>query len=566
MRVLLLCHAFNSLSQRVFAELVAAGHEVSVELDISDEVTRDAVGLFAPDVVVAPFLKRKIADEVWQAVPCLIVHPGPPGDRGANALDWAILDEESEWGVSVIRATGELDGGPIMAGRAFPMRAARKSSLYRLEVTEAAVAAVFAALSGLEQGESGESPPAGRWRDPVRSRQRRIDWQADDTATVLKKINSADGAPGVIDQIGSLTVRLFDARAEYELRGQPGELLARCGGTICRATSDGAVWLGHLRTDDKKSFKRAAVDVLGSLAADLPKLDYDMEAGRGPIRYREIGPVGVLDFDFYNGAMSAADCQALLAAWQQVRSRPVKVIVLAGGSDFWSNGMDLNAIEAADSPADESWDNINAMDDLAEAIVTNTDQLTVSALRGNAAAGGVFLALAADQVWARRGVVLNPHYKNMGNLYGSELWTYLLPRRVGDDGIKQVMGHRLPMLAGQAAELGLIDEAGPGDPEAFDRFVIERARVLAGEGWQQAIDDKKARRERDEADKSLAGYRAEELARMRLNFYGFDPSYHVARYRLVRRTAHAWTPLYLAIHRHRVGKAGSPPDQSLKSV
>jgi len=55
MRILLLCHAFNSLSQRVHAELRAAGHEVSVELDISDEVTSEAVALFKPDVLVAPF-------------------------------------------------------------------------------------------------------------------------------------------------------------------------------------------------------------------------------------------------------------------------------------------------------------------------------------------------------------------------------------------------------------------------------------------------------------------------------------------------------------------------------
>lgn len=569
MRILLLCHAFNSLSQRILAELAAAGHEVSVELDISDEVTADAVRLFEPDAIVAPFLKRKIPHPVWQAVPCLIVHPGPPGDRGANALDWAILDGESEWGVSVIRATAELDGGPLMASRQFVMRAARKSSLYRLEVTEAAVAAVFEALENLESGASGHAPPAGRWRDPVRPEQRQIDWQQDDTATVMKKINSADGAPGVVDAIGGMSVRLFDARPDNELRGPPGALLARCRGAICRATSDGALWLGHLRVDDDKSFKRPAVDVLvdalGALAADLPVLEADMDAGRGPIRYRQIGAVGVLDFDFYNGAMSVADCQALLAAWREVSQRNVKVIVLAGGSDFWSNGMDLNAIEAADSPADESWANINAMDDLAEAVVTNTNQLTVSALRGNAAAGGVFLALAADRIWARDGVVLNPHYKNMGNLYGSELWTYLLPRRVGEGGVWQVMGHRLPMLASRAAELGLIDATGPGDPQDFDRHVIEQASALAGDGWQERIAEKQARRERDQAAKPLADYRSEELERMRLNFYGFDPSYHVARYRLVRRTPHAWTPLYLAIHRHRVGTAGKAAESLTKT-
>lgn len=90
----------------------------------------------------------------------------------------------------------------------------------------------------------------------------------------------------------------------------------------------------------------------------------------------------------------------------------------------------MNLIEAAHSPADESWRNINAMDDLAEAILRNDRQLTISALGANAGAGSAFLALAADRVIARAGVVLNPHYKTMRNLYGSELLTYVLPRLV----------------------------------------------------------------------------------------------------------------------------------------
>ncbi|MGB0514711.1 MAG: formyltransferase family protein, partial [Wenzhouxiangellaceae bacterium] len=160
MRILILCHAFNSLSQRVFAELAAAGHEVSVELDIRDSVTREAVALFAPEVIVAPFLKRRIPEDVWRAVPCLIVHPGPPGDRGPNSLDWALLDGVPDWGVSVIRATAELDGGPLLASGRFPMRNARKSSLYRFEVTESAVRAVFEALEHLRAGEVPEDGSA----------------------------------------------------------------------------------------------------------------------------------------------------------------------------------------------------------------------------------------------------------------------------------------------------------------------------------------------------------------------------------------------------------------------
>ena len=68
------------------------------------------------------------------------------------------------------------------------------------------------------------------------------------------------------------------------------------------------------------------------------------------------------------------------------------------------------------------------------------------------------MALAADEVWARHGVMLNPHYKNMGNLYGSEYWTYLLPRRLGEAGALAVSEGRLPMGAATAKHLGLIDD------------------------------------------------------------------------------------------------------------
>jgi len=124
----------------------------------------------------------------------------------------------------------------------------------------------------------------------------------------------------------------------------------------------------------------------------------------------------------------------------------------------FSNGIHLNVIEAAADPAAEFWRNINAIDDLAEAILTTTGQITVAALQGNAAAGGLMLALAADEVWCRDGVVPNPHYRLMG-LYGSEYWTYTLPRRVG---APEAAAHR-HMPAGQSRSGVAIRPGRPGD-------------------------------------------------------------------------------------------------------
>ncbi len=171
----------------------------------------------------------------------------------------------------------------------------------------------------------------------------------------------------------------------------------------------------------------------------------------GEIRYEERGAVGYLHFDFYNGALSTAQCDRLRAAYALACRRPTRVIVLMGGADFWCNGMHLHCIEAHESPADASWANINGIDDLACDILRTDTHLTIAALRGNAAAGGVFLALAADCVLARTGIVLNPHYRNMGNLFGSEYWTYLLPRRVGAERAGAIMARRLPLGAPEAA-------------------------------------------------------------------------------------------------------------------
>ncbi len=56
MRILLIASAFNSLTQRVHAELADRGHQVSVELALGDEVMREGVRGFDPDLVVAPML------------------------------------------------------------------------------------------------------------------------------------------------------------------------------------------------------------------------------------------------------------------------------------------------------------------------------------------------------------------------------------------------------------------------------------------------------------------------------------------------------------------------------
>jgi len=174
----------------------------------------------------------------------------------------------------------------------------------------------------------------------------------------------------------------------------------------------------------------------------------------------------------------------------------------------------------------------------------------VAALQGNAGAGGLFLARAADEVWARSGVILNPHYRDMGNLYGSEYWSYLLPRYAGAENAERITKARLPMGVREALALGLVDRLFGSDVPSFLRALKEQVAQLAREpAFGSRLDEKNRRRAADELQRPLQSYREQELGRMHLNFYGFDPSYHIARYNFVHKVPKSRTPLTIARHR-----------------
>lgn len=562
MRILLLCHSFNSLTQRLHVELRECGHEVSVEFDIHDSITEEAVVRFQPQLVIAPFLKRAIPESVWRQCRSLVVHPGVKGDRGPSALDWAILRGEREWGVTVLEANGEFDAGDIWATRRFPMKDVTKGSLYRNEVMEASVACVFEAIHKITSGIAHPEPldyssddAIGRPNLAIQKSDRVIDWTGQPTYEILRRIRSADGSPGAAGQWFGKEFYFYDAHPEDNLRGEPGRIIARRDCAVCIGTTDGAIWIGYLRRateDGLPPLKLPAATVLDrEMLSGVPVIPA-APTGRTyrDIWYEEQNGVAYLHFSFYNGAMSVDHCKRLRQAVRTAKSRPGKVLVLFGGPDFWSNGIHLGVIENAGSPAEESWRNIQAMDDLVSEIIQTSDRVTISAMQGNAGAGGVFLALASDYVWARTGIVLNPHYKGMGNLYGSEYWTYLLPRRSGPEKAHEIAQARLPVGTPEALRWRLIDDSFAETPEQFVEIVRQRAEELAADpSLARLLDDKRRRRMDDESQKPLSRYRTEELERMKLNFFGFDPSYHIARYNFIRRVPKSRTPSYLAIHR-----------------
>jgi putative two-component system hydrogenase maturation factor HypX/HoxX len=283
------------------------------------------------------------------------------------------------------------------------------------------------------------------------------------------------------------------------------------------------VWIGHLRRLDvggsgvDASVKLPATQMLDGRLNGAPELTEPLcrsvASDRSEIQYSRCGDVGTVNVDFSNGAMSTTQCRRLTAALRSAAVDDTRVTVIGGGETF-SNGIHLSVIEAAPDRAAQAWRNINAIDDACQQILT-TDQIVISSTREPAGAGGVMMAPCADIVLAHDGIVLNPHYRTMG-LFGSEFWTYVLPRRIGDEHASRLAGGCLPVSATETADMGLVDEVIAGERDLFLAAVHERALVLAGSlRHAHLAAAKPARRAADERRRPLAAYRAFELAEMR---------------------------------------------------
>jgi len=147
-----------------------------------------------------------------------------------------------------------------------------------------------------------------------------------------------------------------------------------------------------------------------------------------------------------------------------------------------------------------------------------------------------------------KNVILNPHYKDMGNLYGSEYWTYLLPKagrpraRASDRRGAIADGDR-----GGAAGSALLANGLPGDIAGADcrdsrarTGARRRSRRPGAPGSKPSAPRAPLTRRR----KPLAAYREEELKRVRRNFYGLRSELTTsARYNFIRKIPKSRTPL-----------------------
>ncbi|WP_433663915.1 enoyl-CoA hydratase-related protein [Nocardia sp. CA-128927] len=547
-RILLLSSADNGLTRRAALALRRAGRTVRVA------VVTDGAGMEAAvepgdfDLVICPFLKSRIPEAIHRKWTTVVIHPGPVGDRGAHALDWAISEAAPIWGVTAMSAVEQLDAGPVWATRTFELPIERKSVVYNAAVADAAVECIAEvadkaadpAFRPVDQASATRRVADTGARPMMRQGDRAFDWSAD-AELILRRIRAADGFPGVLSMIMGCAAYLYDAHPGRTggLDVEPGTVLGRRHHAVeVSCGAGGSLWIGHLRVElgDGWSCKAPATLALARAGVTLDAVPVDRNGTFSDISYERVGFVGTVTFHAYNGAMTGDLCRRLMAAIDAAARQDTRVLVIRGrGGAVFSNGLHLGAIEISDEPAGAAWRNIKAINAVCRTILMAASQVTIGAFTGSAGAGGVMLPLAADVVVATNRAVFDPHYATMG-LGGSELHTYTLPRRVGAETAQRLLAACESIDTVEARAMGLIDQIVPD--VGFDRTLTDLAHHYAQPGqWRKTTDHKKDQLARDIARKPLDAYEYEELGGMARNLFDDSLGFAAKRSAFMNRAA-----------------------------
>jgi len=535
MKILLLVTVFNSQTQAVYTRLQDKGHSLSVCFSINESQMIEEIHSYEPELILCPFLKAYLPKSIYENYSTFIFHPGPKGDRGPNALEYALQSHTKQWGLVVLRANAEYDAGNIYAQYSFNVRPTYKASLYRQEIVNAALSCLDTLFENIKNDKytAQELNPI---HDSFTQLKRIINWETDSTQEIIDKINFSDSSPGVLDELLSTSCYLYGVHKEDKFRGLPKEILAKRDGAICLGTIDGAVWISHLKEVGK--FKLPATYTLKGKLKGIKEDRLPLLFDKSYPTFYETGvefrdKVAYLCFNFHNGAMSAAQCIRLKYAVEYLRTQ-CEVLVLVGGMDFFSNGIHLNILEDSAKQGEDGWANINAMNDLVSAILYADEVVTIASFARNAGAGGVFMGLACDYVVAKEDVVLNPHYKTLG-LSGSEYHSYSLVKRVGKEMSQALLTECLPISVQKAKSLGMIDEV-----YAHENYYEELHSFAKGAYSDDYICEKQDYLE--ENKEIMEGCKEKELVVMYPEFWEDTSEFHTLRQEFVYKACPKQTP------------------------
>jgi len=215
------------------------------------------------DVAVVVAYGKILPLSVLEAFPlgCINIHGSLlPKYRGAAPIQRAVIEGETQTGISIMRLDEGMDTGPVLLRRTEPILETDTAGSLFERLAPLGASAILEALQGLEAGTLREQPQEeslATHAAMLRKQDGAIDWSLG-AKVLASRIRGMDPWPGSFTPYAGGNLKMFGA-SPCEGEGAPGVLLAyddKQGMVV--ACGDGACRIAEVLAPGKKRMAAAA--------------------------------------------------------------------------------------------------------------------------------------------------------------------------------------------------------------------------------------------------------------------------------------------------------------------
>ncbi|MEW6375222.1 MAG: methionyl-tRNA formyltransferase [Thermodesulfobacteriota bacterium] len=209
-----------------------------------------------PDLAILAFVTDIIPDKLL-TIPSLgtiCYHPSLlPRHRGANAINWAIIQGEPRTGLTIFWVDQGIDTGPILLQKEVEINPEDTTgSLYFNTLFPMGVDAMLEAVDLIKKGKApriSQDDSKATYEPPCDDRIASVNFEKP-IKDIYNLIRGCDPQPGAYTTIKGKKVRLYDAKLNIlEISKSLGEVVSIEEGGIQIAVKGGVIRIGKLRVD-----------------------------------------------------------------------------------------------------------------------------------------------------------------------------------------------------------------------------------------------------------------------------------------------------------------------------
>ena len=167
-----------------------------------------------------------------------------PRHRGANAINWAIIDGDAETGITWFWPDKGIDTGPILLQRRVPIGSEDSTgSLYFNQIFPLGIATMIEAIELIKTGNAPrviQDESLATYESPCRDEHAAIDF-AKPARVIYNLIRGCDPQPGAYAKLGVSRLRLYDASFEPIAEIAPSGTVLGIDQNGMRLATDGGV-------------------------------------------------------------------------------------------------------------------------------------------------------------------------------------------------------------------------------------------------------------------------------------------------------------------------------------